>query len=145
MDLNPISSIVNGVFTGLKSIITSDKDRIALENARIELEQKLPLAQIEVNKAEAQNPSLFVAGWRPFIGWLCGCVLAFVYVISPLLISLGLNIPHIDSGELITLLLGMLGMGGLRSFDKQKGTDTKAILPRPPRGLPDIPPPSETK
>jgi hypothetical protein len=84
--------------------------------------------QADVNKVEAANGSTFVAGWRPFIGWICGCALAFQFIIRPLLtwIVALLNhpavVPALDMGDLITVLLGMLGLGAMRSYDKKNGT-----------------------
>jgi len=93
--------------------------------------QQSDLAQIEVNKVEAQNASIFVAGWRPFIGWVGGAAIAFQFVIKPMILSFGgyfseafvtsvMNAPALDSNmwELIT---AMLGIGAMRSFEKIKG------------------------
>lgn len=85
-------------------------------------------AQIEVNKAEAQSSSVFVAGWRPFIGWVCGAALAYQYIGRPLL-TMAFDAFHIAQAPVLIglddnlwqLLLGMLGMGGLRTFEKIKG------------------------
>jgi hypothetical protein len=77
--------------------------------------------QNAVNLEEAKNTNLFVSGWRPFIGWICGVGLAYHYLVYPLLVAL---IPHIlplDVGDLIALVATMLGMGGLRSWDKKNG------------------------
>jgi Holin of 3TMs, for gene-transfer release len=84
-------------------------------------------AQMEVNKVEAANASVFVSGWRPFIGWVCGIALAYQYVASPMLTyianAFGLEIPPPPTlGEnLYELVLGMLGMGAMRTFEKMKG------------------------
>lgn len=94
--------------------------------------QASDLAQIDVNKSEASSSSIFVAGWRPFIGWVCGVSLAYQYVALPISIYIAtlvnehyatvlLNAPKLDD-NLWQLLLGMLGMGALRSFDKFQGT-----------------------
>ena len=87
--------------------------------------------QLEINKQEAQHPSIFVAGWRPFIGWVCGVALVWNFIIQPLLLwiawmmpELGIDMstaPKLDSGELMTVLLGMLGLGGLRTYEKRLG------------------------
>ena len=84
-------------------------------------------AQIDVNKAEAASPSLFVAGWRPFVGWTCGAAFAYKFVLAPAL-AFGLaaaghpvELPVLDFTEMSTVLLGMLGIGGLRTFEKIKG------------------------
>lgn len=84
--------------------------------------------QIEVNKEEAKNPNVFVSGWRPFIGWVCGSALAYTYIGYPILIwatalyQPSLVVPKLgNDGMLYELLFGMLGMGGLRTFEKYKG------------------------
>ncbi|HWR04378.1 MAG TPA: 3TM-type holin [Humidesulfovibrio sp.] len=83
--------------------------------------------QREINKAEAQSASLFVAGWRPAIGWVCACALGFQYLLRPLFAWAGgvwwpqlPPLPGLDS-NLWELMFGMLGLGSLRSFEKTKG------------------------
>lgn len=90
--------------------------------------QELAKGQLEINKAEAQHKSIFVAGWRPFIGWTCGVALAWHFVLAPVTMFLcayiGVAIPELptfDMGSLMTVLMGMLGLGGLRTYEKQKG------------------------
>lgn len=87
-------------------------------------------AQNEVNKTEAASSSVFVAGWRPAIGWVCGAALAFQYLARPLMMGIasathmqGFDLPGLDD-NLWQLMLGMLGMGGLRTFEKVKGVAT---------------------
>ena len=85
------------------------------------------LAQIELNKQEAAHQSLFVAGWRPFVGWTCGAALAYHFILSPLLsfilVVAGVEtpMPTFEFSQLSTILMGMLGLGGLRSYEKMKG------------------------
>jgi hypothetical protein len=90
--------------------------------------QELAKGQIEINKAEAQHKSIFVAGWRPFIGWTCGIALCWHFVLQPVVMFLsayiGFQIPELpefDMGSLMTILGGLLGLGGLRTYEKQKG------------------------
>lgn len=85
--------------------------------------------QSEINKAEAENPNLFVAGWRPAIGWVCAIAFAWTYVAFPVVTWFGtiIGLPNLPAkpildGNLLELTLGMLGLGALRSFDKLKGT-----------------------
>lgn len=86
-------------------------------------------AQAEINKIEAQHQSIFVAGWRPFIGWVCGFGIAWSFVIEPLLTWIAVtfdvteldNLPALDTGPLMSLVLAMLGIGGLRTLEKVKG------------------------
>lgn len=90
------------------------------------------LGQLDINKEEAKHESLFVAGWRPGIGWVCGAAFAYHYLGQPLAIFViavmhwtpPAPIPTFDMGSLLTVLLGMLGLGGLRSYEKLKGVNT---------------------
>jgi|TARA_R100001480_G_scaffold48520_1_gene61867 hypothetical protein len=104
------------------------------EKAQREIEAKLTehlaridLAQLEVNKQEAAHRSLFVAGWRPFIGWTCGLALFYTYLAQPVAMFVMaqtgdlVQLPHVDLSMMMPVLLGMLGLGGLRSFEKYKG------------------------
>ncbi len=91
--------------------------------------------QNETNKAEAASGSLFVAGWRPFVGWVCGAALAFQYLVRPLLTAAAsvfhvpdFALPSLDD-NLWQLMLGMLGMGGLRTFEKLNGVQSTAVVP----------------
>jgi hypothetical protein len=88
-----------------------------------EMEQAFELAkgQIAINTAEATNPSVFTSGWRPFIGWVSGTGLAYQFLIYPVLIAFIPKIVQLDMGTLLTLLLGMLGLGAMRTTEKVKG------------------------
>ena len=86
--------------------------------------QELALAQINVNKEEAKG-NWFQSSWRPLIGWICGLSLAINYLVSPICAGFGINIPQADMSVMMPLMFGMLGIGGMRSFDKAKKTDTK--------------------
>lgn len=97
------------------------------ELAALQAETTLAQGQNEVNKIEAASTRLFVAGWRPFVGWICAAALGFKYIGGPLLVMAGsvagvaVPLPAIDAAELTPLLLGMLGLGGLRTIEKVKG------------------------
>lgn len=84
--------------------------------------------QTDINKAEAKSSNLFVSGWRPATGWICAIAFAYHYVVQPLAaFAFAANgtpvvLPEFDMSTLMTLLMGMLGLGGMRSFDKLKGT-----------------------
>ncbi len=109
-------------------------DKQAAATARRELEVKLLEAasqqagqQAAINQVEAANPSVFVAGWRPFIGWVCGAGLAWAFIVAPLLSwvlavtgSVAV-IPVLQVEYLLELVVAMLGLGALRSFEKLKG------------------------
>ena len=105
-----------------------DKDLKEKLEHEIKLEiQKANIAQIEVNKAEAAHRTVFVAGWRPFIGWTCGLALAYHFILQPIIVftmsvnGLDYDLPEFDMGSLMTIVLGLLGLGGMRSFEKLKG------------------------
>ena len=90
--------------------------------------QELAKGQLEINKVEAQHRSMFVAGWRPFLGWGLSFAMIWHFVLVPLITFIcafaGADIPDLpffDMESLMTVLLGMLGVGGLRSFEKAKG------------------------
>ena len=85
------------------------------------------LAQIQLNKQEAAHKNIFVAGWRPFVGWTCGVALAYHFIVSPIvetiLIAAGVavDLPSFEFSQLSSILMGMLGLGGLRTYEKMKG------------------------
>lgn len=96
------------------------------ELAALAAETDLAKGQLQVNAAEAANASGFTSGWRPFIGWVCGAALAYTYLLRPILNPwitrwTGVAMEALDMGELLTLLGGMLGLGGLRTVEKLKG------------------------
>ena len=98
-----------------------------IEASLLEHLAKIDVAQLAINKQEAAHRSVFVAGWRPFIGWTCGIALAYNYVLQPILIFVLaqtghlMDLPAMDLNEIMPVLMGMLGLGGLRTFEKFKG------------------------
>ena len=122
-----------GPVTGLLDKFIPDADekaRIAHELATMSEKhaQALSLAQIEVNKAEAASGSLFKGGWRPAVGWVCAFAFAYHFIIKDLIVFgcavAGVELPELpnfDMGTLLTVLGGMLGIGSLRTYEKQKG------------------------
>ena len=82
--------------------------------------------QTKINEIEARHRSVFVAGWRPFVGWTCGIALCYHFVLQPFLLFLvysfgyQVDLPVFDMSTLTTILLGLLGLGGMRSFEKVK-------------------------
>lgn len=97
------------------------------ELAVLAAETELAKGQQSINLEEAKSTSFFVAGWRSFIGWICGVAFGYHFILQPLLVfimaSLGhkVDLPIFDMGALNTVLMGMLGLGGLRSFEKVSG------------------------
>ena len=119
-----------GPVTGILDKVIEDKDqkaKLAHEIATMSDTHAL-LAQLEINKAEAASGSLFKGGWRPFVGWICGVALLYHFILTPLILfGVGLSgatippLPEFDMSSLMTVLMGMLGLGGLRTYEKQKG------------------------
>ena len=98
--------------------------REAIKGKEIDPDKMMDLVKVqsEINKMEAQHRSVFVAGWRPFIGWICGIALLYNFIIRDVIawVSPDAMPPAIQMDQLITILLGMLGLGGLRTFEKIK-------------------------
>lgn len=137
-DFTGISSIFEFGGKILERVIPDPSDRLKAQQALMEMQQKGELAQlaadtdlmkgqIEVNKIEAASSSLFVSGARPFIMWVCGIAYAYHFVLQPLLAFLfsafnhPVALPAFDMGELSTVLMGMLGLGVMRSYEKKIG------------------------
>ena len=115
--IKPVSKILDK--------FVADKDLKAKLQHELDTEiHKANLAQIDVNKAEASHKSLFVAGWRPFVGWVCAGALAYHFILQPILVfaisvyGVSITLPEFDMGSLMTILMGMLGLGGLRTLEK---------------------------
>lgn len=122
--MNILSSLI-GPVTGLLDKFIEDKDqKIALAHEISTMAerhaQELAKGQLEVNKVEAAHKNMFVAGWRPAIGWICGFALMYSTILSPIL-GIWYTVPPVDSSLLTTVLMGMLGLGAMRTVEKTKG------------------------
>jgi Holin of 3TMs, for gene-transfer release len=128
MALDPISALFEVGSKVLDRVLPDPAQQAAAKLELLKLQQNGELAQItgqmEINKAEAASSSLFVSGWRPSIGWICGAGFAVQFVIGPLaewgsaLAGHPVKFPQMDTGTMMPLLLGMLGLGGLRTAEK---------------------------
>ena len=125
-----VASLV-GPVTGLLDKFIEDKDQKAMLAHKIstmseEHHQDLMKAQIEVNKVEAASSNLFVSGWRPFIGWTCGLGMFGNFITIPFsnfvlaLIGIDIVIPLVPLETMMPVLMGMLGLGAMRSFEKTR-------------------------
>lgn len=101
--------------------------------AELQAEVTLLTKQMEINMKEAEHKSIFVAGWRPFVGWVCGIGLAYVAFLEPLARFIASvsgyagEFPEIDTTITMQVLLGMLGLGGMRTWEKKKGVASNSI------------------
>jgi|TARA_R110002074_G_scaffold325291_4_gene495537 hypothetical protein len=120
--IGPISDIVG------KLIPDKDLQKKLTHELEMSL-HKANLAQLKVNETEAAHKSMFVAGWRPFVGWVCGVSLLYHFLLSPLMVFIftiagtEVILPAFEFSQLSSILMGMLGLGGLRTFEKMKGVN----------------------
>jgi len=122
---------IGNLFKDVREAITGKGIEDPNKKAEIELklsqlEQALKQGQIEINKAEASNPNWFIAGWRPAIGWVGALALLYTFLLNPL-IGWGCQLagvkaipPTLDMGMLFNLVISMLGLGGMRTYEKTK-------------------------
>lgn len=139
-----IGGLLKAGFGLIDDLFTSDEEKNQAKQELEELAQAGKLAELQasvtllqgqmaINMQEAKHKSIFVAGWRPFVGWVGGFSLAYVAILEPIMRFVAVMIgyagefPVIDTSLTIQVLLGMLGIGAMRSFDKAKGTQTDSI------------------
>ena len=134
MVIGVISGLLGGKDGALKqvasvidSLHTSEEEKLDKKILMQRIQQKLAEKQLDVNAKEASHRSIFVAGWRPFIGWIGGLALAFEFILSPSIewyakfSGLELTAPEIQTGPLLAIVTSMLGVAGMRAFEKEKG------------------------
>ena len=124
MALDPFTAGVELATTAINKIWP---DKSAAQAAELAAAVAIVQGQLDINKAEAASPNAFTSGWRPAIGWVCALALLAQYIARPMLMWAGILLGHewpplpgIDD-NLWQLMLGMLGLGGLRTFEKAKG------------------------
>ena len=112
--ITAIGNVITGIFGDKGEKLTHDEvmARIALQPT---------LLQTEINKVEAQHRSVFVAGWRPFIGWVCGVSLGYSFFLAPIIAIWVADMPELDTDTLYNLVLALLGLGTLRTVEKAMG------------------------
>ena len=127
MNLNPLGGIVDGLAKGLDDLFTSDEEREAAKLKLATLMQQPHMLQAVANIEGAKHRSIFVAGWRPAIGWVAALGFGYQFLILPFagLINayaqLPAELPNLAGEQLMTLVLSLLGLGGMRTFEKYKG------------------------
>jgi len=124
MDITGLGAVADLATTVINKIFP---DKSEQEKQQLALALTVVQGQLDTNKAEAANPSVFVAGWRPFVGWVCGSGFAIQFIVGPLCewgsAAAGhpVKFPPLDLGTMMPLLLGMLGLGGMRTVEKVQG------------------------
>jgi hypothetical protein len=122
---------IGGLATTIRSVITGELPpdlRFKLEELAIQADSLAQKGQMDINLAEAKSTSIFVAGWRPFIGWVCGVAIAWSFVVHPMVVW-GMAVwlpeqqlpPTLDLSELYPVVIAMLGLGVYRTYEKAKG------------------------
>jgi hypothetical protein len=129
-----LTALVPVVGSIIDKLVDRIPDPAAREKAKLEAEATLLAAsikemegQVQINTEEAKHSSIFVAGWRPAIGWSCALAFAFLYVVGPVVVwvaswyGVTVTLPQFNSADLMSLTFGMLGIAGFRTFEKVKG------------------------
>lgn len=138
MSLLGVGAVIEAVGKVAGDLITTEKEKRELDLREKEIDQKTDLAQIEVNKVEAASSSVFVAGWRPAIGWIGAAAMAYQFLMYPMMLWGWTYLqgtgwvpkemtppPVLDADQLWVILSGILGIAGMRSFEKTKGVAAK--------------------
>lgn len=138
--LQAAGPLLGGLFGLADDLFTSDEERQAAKLKIMELHAAGGLAQLQVNMKEAEHKSLFVAGWRPAVGWICVTALGWTYILYPMFtaivsyiaIAQGVEVdfsgvPQADMGTMMPVLMGMLGLGAMRTWEKQQGVASNSM------------------
>lgn len=128
LDITGVGAVADLAGTVINKIWPDKSDQ---EKQQLAAAVMVVQGQLDINKTEAANPSVFVSGWRPAIGWVCGAACAWNWIGLPIakfaMLALGhsLNMQPADLGEMLPILMGMLGLGGLRTMEKINGVAAK--------------------
>lgn len=135
---NALGPILEGVLRFIPDKGKRAEAQEAFEGQLLAAMTGIVQGQLAINQKEAEHGSIFVAGWRPAIGWICGAGLGWNFVLQPLITWVAFLIPggpdlsgapQLEIGELMTLLLGMLGLGGMRTYEKRLGVARTGVKP----------------
>ena len=142
--MNIVSLLTGGIVESVGKIaddlFTSDEERLKMDLESKKIDAGLAVAQMKVNQQEASHKSVFVAGWRPGMGWVGVAAMAYQFLLQPMLVWAWRFMqaaqlvpqdlsppPPADAGPLFAVVTGMLGLGSMRSFDKTRATQTDSI------------------
>lgn len=127
--IGPVASLIDDVVKrAFPDKTEQEKMQLAMQTALLQADFSALTAQLEVDKQEAASNSIFVAGWRPFVGWVCGFGFAYIFILQPFLALVFGSfaghlppLPTLDTAMLMQLLIGMLGLAGMRTYEKFGG------------------------
>lgn len=123
----PTVDVISAIGSAFDKTFTSKEEKAQARLLLEKLRQQPYLLQAEINRVEASHRSIFVAGWRPFIGWVCGAGFLWAFLGHPIfewvvaLMEVELTAPVLETDPLLELVLAMLGLGGLRTVEKMNG------------------------
>jgi hypothetical protein len=139
VDLGAIGKSVKDIGGGITDFIANIQGKLSPEQAaevtklQMASDSAINAAQAAIDAAEAVSKSIYIAGWRPLIGWVCALAFALNFLISPIVQSIligagsAIKLPQLDMAALYSVMLPMLGLIGARTYEKAKGVDTKTI------------------
>ena len=138
----PIGKIVDGVVNTIDELHTSKEEVMKIDLEVRKIAHGENMGQIEINKMEAAHKSIFVAGWRPFIGWVCGFALLYNFILRDLIVY-GITLrnasapapPELQMEHLMTIVIGMLGLGVARTYEKTKGVNSDSLNGKKRKGF----------
>lgn len=125
-----IFDAVTPVINKILDFIPDPQQKLAAQQQLMGSLQAWDAQQVQIDTAEASSNSIFVAGWRPFIGWICGSAMAYKFILQPIIVLILLVshstfdpklLPVLDWSEMSTVLIGMLGLGGMKTYEKIQG------------------------
>lgn len=129
-----VEGVVKGAASGLDALFTSDKERLDGFNNTIKIVTQPHVLQALNNIEDAKAKSFFQSGWRPFLGWMSGFCLMYAWFFKDLMLSIMVvsmdtvtftrllpYLPRVDASEMLTLVMALLGLGGMRTYEKFKG------------------------
>ena len=118
-----VGKAADGIASAIDKFVETPEEKKAAEIILMKAQQQPAKWQAEINKMEAGHRTVFVAGWRPFVGWVAALALAWGWIVGPILVFLypGREMPAIEVGQAISLIMAMLGMGALRTYEKREG------------------------
>jgi len=119
--------MAEGIANVIDKFVETPEEKAAAEIIRTKIQQKPDEWQAKINQIEAAHRSIFVAGWRPFIGWICGIGLTWAFIGQPVVevvlkcTDVFIEMPDINTSELLTLVFALLGLSGVRTYEKKHG------------------------
>jgi len=118
-----VGQAAEGVASAINQFVETSEEKKAAEILLMKVQQEPDKWQAEINKIEAGHSNMFISGWRPALGWLCAIALGWGWVLAPILefIFPERKMPAIELGQAVSLVMAMLGMGALRSYEKKSG------------------------